>query len=58
VLRVWEQDPIDGPNLARSLESLTAAAASGERLRLEAALAQWIPTYVPASVQKHLSHEI
>ena len=24
-------------------------------LRLEAALAQWIPTYVPASVQKHLS---
>ena len=55
VLRVREHDPIDGSQLARSLESLAAAAASGERLRLEAALAQWIPTYVPASVQKQLS---
>lgn len=55
VLRVWEQDPIDGSQLARSLESLARAAASGDRLQLEAALAQWIPTYVPASVQKHLS---
>jgi FlaA1/EpsC-like NDP-sugar epimerase len=55
VLRVREHDPIDGSQLTRSLESLAVAAASGERLQLEAALAQWIPTYVPASVQKHLS---
>jgi FlaA1/EpsC-like NDP-sugar epimerase len=51
VLRVREHDPIDGSQLTRSLESLAAAAASGDRLRIEAALAQWIPTYVPASVQ-------
>jgi FlaA1/EpsC-like NDP-sugar epimerase len=55
VIRVTEHDPIDGSLLARSLESLAAAANSGDRLRLEAALAQWIPTYVPSSVQKHLS---
>ncbi|CAN5827420.1 nucleoside-diphosphate sugar epimerase/dehydratase [soil metagenome] len=55
VLRVREHDPIDGSQLARSLESLTSAARSGERLRLEASLAQWIPSYVPSSVQKHLS---
>lgn len=55
VLRVKENDPIDGAQLARSLESLTAAAASADRLQLEAALAEWIPTYVPASVQKHLT---
>ena len=55
VFRVREHDPIDGAQLGRSLESLVAAASSGERLRLEAALAQWIPSYVPSSVQKHLS---
>jgi FlaA1/EpsC-like NDP-sugar epimerase len=55
VLRVKEHDPIDGSELTRSLESLAAAARSGERMRLEASLAQWIPSYVPSSVQKHLS---
>jgi FlaA1/EpsC-like NDP-sugar epimerase len=55
VLRVREQDPIEGSQLSESLASLAAAAGAGDRLRLEAALAQWIPTYVPASVQKHLS---
>ena len=55
VFRVREHDPIDGAHLGRSLESLVAAANSGERMRLEAVLAQWIPSYVPSSVQKHLS---
>ena len=55
VLRVREHDPIDASQLAQSLDFLTAAAHSGERLRLEAALAQWIPTYVPSSVPKQLS---
>ena len=55
VLRVKEHDPIDGSALTRSLESLATAARSGDRLRLEAALAQWIPSYVPSSVQNHLS---
>lgn len=55
VFRVREHDSIDGGDLGRSLESLVSAASSGDRLRLEAALAQWIPTYVPSSVQKHLS---
>ncbi len=54
VFRVREHDSVDGGHLERSLESLVAAASSGERLRLEAALAQWIPTYVPSSVQKQL----
>jgi len=55
VLRVREHDPIDASQLAQSLDFLAAAAHSGERLRLEAALAQWIPTYVPSSVPKQLS---
>jgi FlaA1/EpsC-like NDP-sugar epimerase len=55
VLRVTEHDPIDGRQLARSLATLAAEASSGDHLRLEAALAQWIPSYVPSSVQKHFS---
>jgi hypothetical protein len=55
VLRVTEHDCIDGAELTPALHSLAAAAQSGERIRLEAALAQWIPSYVPSSVQKHLS---
>jgi hypothetical protein len=37
------------------MDALAAAARSGERIRIEAALAQWIPSYVPSSVRKHLS---
>jgi FlaA1/EpsC-like NDP-sugar epimerase len=55
VWRVRERDPVDGAALTRSLAALTAAAQSGDRLRLEAALAEWIPSYVPASLQKDLS---
>ena len=53
LLQVREHDPIDARELLLSLDSLAAAAASGERLQLEAVLARWIPTYVPSSVQKH-----
>ena len=55
VLRVREHDPVDGAELVRALGALASAAATGDRLQIEAALAQWIPTYVPSSVQKHLS---
>jgi FlaA1/EpsC-like NDP-sugar epimerase len=54
VLRVTEHDSSDGRDLSRSLESLAAAARSGDRMRLEAALAQWIPSYVPSSVQNQV----
>ena len=55
VLRVTEPDPVDGGELQRSLAALASVAASCDRLRIEAALAQWIPTYVPSSIQKHMS---
>ena len=53
LLQVREHDPVDARELLLSLDSLAAAAASGERMQLEAVLARWIPTYVPSSVQKH-----
>ena len=56
LLRVREHDPIDAAELLRSLDCLVTAAASGDRMQLEAVLAQWIPTYVPSSVQKHALH--
>ncbi|CAN5543033.1 nucleoside-diphosphate sugar epimerase/dehydratase [soil metagenome] len=55
VLRVREHDPVDGAELMGALGDLASAAASGDRMRIEAALAHWIPTYVPSSVQKHMS---
>jgi hypothetical protein len=39
----------------RSLDALVAAARSDTRLDFEAMLAQWLPTYVPSSVHKHLA---
>ena len=54
VLHVDERDPVDLAALRQALPTLTAAARSGDRLRLEATLAQLIPSYVPASVQRHL----
>ena len=55
LLRVKEHDLLDAGELRRSLDALTEAANSGERIHLEAALAQWIPSYVPSSVQRHMS---
>jgi len=54
LLNVKERDRLDAANVIRSLDALIAAARSGTRLDFEAALAQWLPTYVPSSVQKHL----
>ena len=55
VLHVDEQDPVDVAGLRQALPLLTAAARSGERMRVEAALAQLIPSYVPGSVQRHMT---
>ena len=55
VLHVDERDPVDLAGLRHALPTLTAAARSGERIRLEAALAQLIPSYVPGSVQRHMT---
>jgi FlaA1/EpsC-like NDP-sugar epimerase len=54
LLNVKERDGLDAANVIRSLDALIATARSGTRLDFEAALAQWLPTYVPSSVQKHL----
>ena len=51
---VKEEDGLDAADLMRSLDALVAAARSGTRLQFEAALAQWLPSYVPSSVDKHL----
>ena len=52
---VREQDGLDATELMRSLDALVAAARSDSRLDFEAMLAQWLPTYVPSSVHKHLA---
>jgi FlaA1/EpsC-like NDP-sugar epimerase len=54
VLLVNEDDGVNANELIRSLDALVSAA-SGERLQFEASLAHWLPTYVPSSVQKHLT---
>ena len=48
-------DTEDRAALMEALPELTAAARAGERLRLEATLAHLIPSYVTASVQRHVS---
>ena len=55
VLHVVEQDPVEPADLMTALPDLTAAARAGDRIRIEATLAQLIPTYVPASVHRHVS---
>jgi FlaA1/EpsC-like NDP-sugar epimerase len=54
LLLVKEGDGLDAAGMLRSLDELVAAARSGTRLDFEATLAQWLPTYMPSSVQKHL----
>ena len=51
VLLVKEEDELDAAELMRSIDGLLAVARSGTRLQVEAALAQWLPTYMPSSVQ-------
>ena len=55
VLRVDEQDPVDLGAVLRALPKLKEAAQLGDRMRMEATLAHLVPSYVPASVQKHLT---
>jgi len=57
VLLVKEEDDLNAAEMLRSLDGLLAAARSGTRLQVEAALAQWLPTYMPPSVQKHFANE-
>jgi FlaA1/EpsC-like NDP-sugar epimerase len=52
---VREQDGLDATELMQSLDALVAAARSDTRLDFEAMLAQWLPSYVPSSVHKHLA---
>jgi FlaA1/EpsC-like NDP-sugar epimerase len=53
LLLVKEEDGLDAGEMLRSLDGLVDAARSGTRLQFEAALAQWLPTYMPSSVPKH-----
>jgi FlaA1/EpsC-like NDP-sugar epimerase len=54
LLLVKEDEGLKASDVLQSLDGLVATARSGTRLDFEAALAQWLPTYVPSSVQKHL----
>jgi len=54
LLLVKEEEGPDAAEVMRSLDALVAAARSGPRLHFEAMLAQWLPSYVPSSVDKHL----
>jgi FlaA1/EpsC-like NDP-sugar epimerase len=54
LLVVKEEDGLDAAEVMQSLDALVAAARSGPRLHFEAMLAQWLPSYVPSSVDKHL----
>jgi len=53
LLLVKEEDGLDAGEMLRSLDGLVDAARTGTRLQFEAALAQWLPTYMPSSVPKH-----
>ena len=54
LLLVKEENGLNAAEVMQSLEALLTAARSGTRLDFEAALAQWLPTYVPSSINKHL----
>jgi FlaA1/EpsC-like NDP-sugar epimerase len=55
LLLVREEDGLDAAEVMRSLDALVASARTGTRLNFEATLAQWLPSYVPSSVDKHLT---
>jgi FlaA1/EpsC-like NDP-sugar epimerase len=55
LLLVREEDGLDATRVMQSLDRLVSAAATGTRLNFEAMLAQWLPSYVPSSVHKHLT---
>jgi FlaA1/EpsC-like NDP-sugar epimerase len=49
VLRVTEGELCEDREIGAMIESVEHAASTGNRLHVEAELARWIPTYVPAS---------
>jgi FlaA1/EpsC-like NDP-sugar epimerase len=55
LLLVREEDGLDATEVMESLDRLVSAAGAGTRLNFEAMLAQWLPSYVPSSVHKHLT---
>jgi FlaA1/EpsC-like NDP-sugar epimerase len=55
LLLVREEDGPAATEVMPSLDALVAAARTETRLNFEAMLAQWLPSYVPSSVHKHLT---
>lgn len=55
VLRVTESELCPDREVEVMIDSLVQAASTGERLHVEAELAHWISTYVPASAMRHMS---
>jgi FlaA1/EpsC-like NDP-sugar epimerase len=55
VLSVKESEPMNAAEVAYAIQVLAEEAASGGALRIEGAMAHWLPSYVPFSVHKHLA---
>lgn len=55
VLSVKEGEPLNAADVVRAIQMLAEEAASGGALRIEGAMAQWLPSYVPYSVHEHLT---
>jgi FlaA1/EpsC-like NDP-sugar epimerase len=55
VLRVTESELCPGREVEVMIGSIVQAASTGDRLHVEAELAHWISTYVPASAMRHMS---
>jgi FlaA1/EpsC-like NDP-sugar epimerase len=55
VLIVKEENGLNASAVLQSLDALVDAARSDTRLDFEATLAQWLPSYVPSSIHKHLA---
>lgn len=55
VLRVTEPELFSGNDVDVMVDGLLEAATTGDRMRIEAELARWITTYVPASAMRHMS---
>ncbi len=55
VLRVTEPQAAAAVDIGRMLERLVDSATSGDRLSIEAELARWLPSFVPASATRWTS---
>jgi FlaA1/EpsC-like NDP-sugar epimerase len=56
VLSVKEKEPLNAAEVVRAIQMLADEAAAGGALRLEGAMAQWLPSYVPYSVHQHFTN--